>query len=493
MTTDGTLIEANQTALDFAGIKQEEAINRPFWETRWWMGKVVRVEQLKEAIVRAANGEFVRYEVELQGAGNTTAIIDFSIKPVLDPDGKVTLLIPEGRNIGERKKLEAQLMNVQKLEAIGTLSGGIAHDFNNILMVIQGHASLMMMDIEENHPHYESLKQIEDQVKSAAELTKQLLGFARGGKYVVRPVNMNELIDKTSTMFGRTKKEIAIHCKYEKETWSVEADRGQMEQVLLNLYLNAWQAMPSGGDISIETKNIVIGKDYVKPYSVTPGKYVLTSIADTGVGMDEKTKERIFEPFFTTKELGRGAGLGLAMVYGIIKSHNGFIDVISEPGKGTSFVFCLPASEKAVVKEKPATSEIRRGKETILVIDDEPAVLQVGKTILESLGYKVYSAGSGEEAITLYKEEKDKIDLIILDMVMPGLSGEQTFEAISVFDPESKIILSSGYSLNRQAQEIMDKGCLGFIQKPFDVAYISQMIREVLDKQTGTGPRGLED
>ena len=181
MTTDGTLIEANQTALDFAGIKQEEAINKPFWETRWWMGKVVRVEQLKEAIARAANGEFVRYEVELQGAGNTTAIIDFSIKPVLDPDGKVTLLIPEGRNIGERKKLEAQLMNAQKLEAIGTLSGGIAHDFNNLLMVIQGHASLMMMDIDEDHPHHESLKQIEDQVKSAAELTRQLLGFARGG------------------------------------------------------------------------------------------------------------------------------------------------------------------------------------------------------------------------------------------------------------------------------------------------------------------------
>ena len=310
---------------------------------------------------------------------------------------------------------------------------------------------------------------------------------------MVRPVSMNELIEKTSTMFGRTKKEITIHCKYEKEIWSVEADRGQMEQVLLNLYLNAWQAMPSGGDLSIETKNIVIGKDYVKPYSVTPGKYILTSITDTGVGMDEKTKERIFDPFFTTKELGRGTGLGLAMVYGIIKSHNGFIDVVSEPGKGTSFVFCLPASEKTVVKEKPATSEIRRGKETILVVDDEPAVLQVGKTILESLGYKVYGVESGEEAITLYKEKKDEIDLIILDMIMPGLSGDQTFDSIRIFDQAAKIILSSGYSLNWQAQEIMDKGCLGFVQKPFDVAYISQMIRRVLDKQTGASPPGVEN
>jgi two-component system, cell cycle sensor histidine kinase and response regulator CckA len=483
MTPEGTLIEANRTALDFAGIGKEEAIGRPFWETRWWAGNDTRVAQLKDAIARAAEGEFVRYEVELQGTGDVTATIDFSIKPVSDPDGKVRLLIPEGRDVTERKKLETQLMNAQKMEAIGTLSGGVAHDFNNILMVIQGHASLMVMDIDRDHPHYDGLKQIEEQVKNAADLTRQLLGFARGGKYVVKPVSMNDLIEKTSALFGRTKKEIAIHCKYERNVWSVDADRGQLEQVLLNLYLNAWQAMPSGGDLSLETRNIVIGEDYTRPYPVPPGRYVMTSVSDTGIGMNEKVRERIFEPFFTTKELGRGTGLGLAMVYGIIKNHNGFIDVISEPGKGATFVFCLPLSEGNVTKEKPASSEIRRGTGTILLVDDEAPVLEVSRAILESLGYKVHSAASGEEAVALYKERKGEIGLVILDMIMPGLSGDETFDSIRAFDPGARLILSSGYSLNRQGQGIMDKGCLGFIQKPFDVALISRVIGEALERQ----------
>jgi len=401
----------------------------------------------------------------------------------------ITVLLGNGDNImvcediSERKKLETQLIHAQKMEAIGTLSGGIAHDFNNILMGIQGYASLMMLDISTDHPHYKRLKRIEEQVKNASDLTGQLLGFARGGKYVVKPVNMNELIKKTSTMFGRTKKEIAIHCEYEKDVWVVEADLGQIEQVLLNLYLNAWQAMPTGGDLSIETKNIIINENFVKPYSMIPGRYVQISISDTGVGMDEKTKERIFEPFFTTKELGRGTGLGLAMVYGIIKSHNGFIDVVSEPGKGTTFALYFPASEKDVVKEKPAAPEIMKGTETILIVDDEPDVLAVSKEILESIGYSVYAVKNGEEAITLYKQKKDEIDLIVLDMIMPGLSGSETFDRIMGVNPSAKIILSSGYSLSSQAQQIMDKGCNGFIQKPFDIANISLKIREVLEKQ----------
>ena len=564
---------------------------------------------MKEAITRAAHGEFVRYEVELQGAGDATAIIDFSLKPVFDPDGKVTLLIPEGRDvterkqaekelfnekeklltlsenapfgtalidnngrflyinpkfrdifgydlsdipdgkswfrkaypdatyrhevistwvddlnssgsgeqrprvfnvtckdgstkvisfipvllgngdnimvcedITERKRLEAQLMNAQKMEAIGTLSGGIAHDFNNILMGIQGYTSLMMLDINTDHPHYERLKRIEEQVRSAADLTRQLLGFARGGKYVVEPVKMNDLIEKTSTMFGRTKKELAIHRKYEKDIWVVEVDKGQIEQVLLNLYLNAWQAMPAGGDLSLETTNFVVDENYAKTYSMTPGRYVRISISDTGVGMDEKTKARIFEPFFTTKELGRGTGLGLAMVYGIIKNHNGFIDVISEPACGTTFALYLPASEKKASRDKPAVPETLRGSETILLVDDEPNVLAVSKALLESLGYTVYGMGSGQEAIAFYKEKKDDIDLVILDMIMPGLSGSETFDTIRELNPSARTILSSGYSLNGQAQQIMNKGCHGFIQKPFNVTDISRKVREVLER-----------
>jgi PAS domain S-box-containing protein len=401
----------------------------------------------------------------------------------------ITVLLGNGDNImvcediTERKRLEAQLVHARKMEAVGTLSGGIAHDFNNILMGIQGYATLMMLDISTDHPHYKQLKRIEEQVKNASDLAGQLLGFARGGKYVVKPVSMNELIERTSAMFGRTKKEIVIHRKYEKGVWAVEADPGQIEQVLLNLYLNAWQAMPAGGDLSIETKNIVIKENFVKPYSMMLGRYVQISISDTGVGMDEKTKERIFEPFFTTKELGRGTGLGLAMVYGIIKSHSGFIDVISEPGKGTAFALYFPASEKEAVKEKSAAPKIMKGTETILIVDDEPDVLDVSKEILESLGYSLYAVKNGEEAITIYKQKKDEIDLIVLDMIMPGLSGSETFDGIRGVNPSAKIILSSGYSLSSQAQQIMDKGCHGFIQKPFNMADISLKIREVLEEQ----------
>ncbi|MCX5806007.1 MAG: PAS domain S-box protein [Proteobacteria bacterium] len=406
----------------------------------------------------------------------STKVINFI--PVLLENGDNIMVCED---ITEQKRLEAQLMHAQKMEAIGTLAGGIAHDFNNLLMGIQGYASLMMLDISPDHPHYEKLKRIEEQIKNASNLTGQLLGFARGGKYVVKPVSMNELIEKTSTMFGRTKKEITIHCKYEKDIWVIEADQGQIEQVLLNLYLNAWQAMPEGGDLSIETRNIVVGENHAKPYWMAPGRYVQTSISDTGIGMDKKMKERIFEPFFTTKELGRGTGLGLAMVYGIIKNHNGFIDVTSKPGRGTTFALYFPASDKDVVKEKSAAPEIMRGTETILIVDDEPDVLVVSKEFLESLGYSVYAVKNGEEAIRLYKEKKDKIDLVVLDMIMPGLSGNETFDRIREVNPQTKIILSSGYSLNSQAQQIMDKGCHGFIQKPFDMTQISRLVRGILD------------
>ncbi len=384
-------------------------------------------------------------------------------------------------DITERKKLEAQLMNAQKMEAIGTLSGGIAHDFNNILMGVQGYTSLMMLDVDRGHPHYEWLEHIEELIKNAADLTSQLLGFARGGKYVVKPFNVNDLIEKTSIMFGRTRKEVVIHRKYEKEPWAVEGDQGQIEQVFLNLYLNAWQAMPAGGDLSLETRNVVFDRSGAHMCSMMPGRYVCATISDTGVGMDAKTKERIFEPFFTTKELGRGTGLGLAMVYGIIKNHNGHIDVISEPGQGTRFVLYFPASGKDITEQKPAVPAIMKGTETILLVDDEPSVLQVSKAILESLGYTVYEVRNGEEAVSLYREMKDAIDLVVLDMVMPGLSGSETFDRIRELDPAARIILSSGYSLNDQAKQIMERGCKGFIQKPFGLTVISQKLREALE------------
>jgi signal transduction histidine kinase len=251
-----------------------------------------------------------------------------------------------------KAKLQDQLQQAQKMDSLGTLAGGIAHDFNNLLMGIQGRTSLMLMRSDSSHSHFEHLKGIEDYIQSAAGLTKQLLGFARGGKYEIKTTDLNEFIKKQNLMFGRTRKEINIHERFEKNLWTVEVDQGQVEQVLLNLYVNSWQAMPGGGGLYIQTENIVIDEFFNRPYHVEPGKYVKIIVTDTGVGMDEATQQRIFDPFFTTKEMGRGTGLGLASAYGIIKNHDGFIDVYSEKGKGTTFDICFSSFRAGGCKGK---------------------------------------------------------------------------------------------------------------------------------------------
>jgi two-component system cell cycle sensor histidine kinase/response regulator CckA len=289
----------------------------------------------------------------------------------------------------EKRRLEDQLQQAQKMEAIGTLAGGIAHDFNNLLMAIQGRTSIMLMDKDSSYTDFAHLKGIENDVANAADLTKQLLGFARRGKYEVRPTDLNELIRKESLMFGRTKKEIVIREKYEKDIWPVEIDRGQIQQVLLNLYVNAWQAMPGGGNLYVETENVTLDENYVKPFSTNPGRYVKMSITDTGIGMDKAIQGKIFDPFFTTKELERGTGLGLASAYGIIKNHGGFINVYSEKGHGSTFRIYLPASEKEIIEEKKSTGDTLRGVETVLLVDDEGMIIEISENLLSSLGYNV--------------------------------------------------------------------------------------------------------
>ncbi|MFO7784644.1 MAG: PAS domain S-box protein [Desulfatiglandales bacterium] len=384
----------------------------------------------------------------------------------------------------EVKKLHAQLTQAQKMEAIGTLAGGIAHNFNNVLMGIQGRASLMMMDKDPSTPDYEHLKGIKEYVKSATELTRDLLGFARGGKYQVKSVDLNALIRHESRIFGLTRKEISVIEKYERALWTVEVDQGQMRQVFLNLYVNAWQAMPGGGTLYVRTENVTLGKEYVKPFAIIPGRYVKISVTDTGTGMDDSVRKRIFDPFFSTKDKGQGSGLGLASVYGIIKNHGGFINVYSEKGIGTTFNIYLPASEKEAVEQGPIPDrrEIKYGCGTVLLVDDEDMILEVGRMILEKLGYRVFVARSGQEALDVYSKHKEEIDLVILDMIMPGMGGGEAYDRLKAIDGDVKVLLSSGYSINGLAKEIMDSGCGGFIQKPFAMEELSRKIREVFDR-----------
>jgi two-component system, cell cycle sensor histidine kinase and response regulator CckA len=385
----------------------------------------------------------------------------------------------------ENQKLQIQLMRAQKMEALGTLAGGIAHDFNNILMGIQGNTEMSLRDIEPDHVNRERLEKIGDLVESGARLSQQLLGFACGGKYEIVTIDINTLLEKSASMFNRAGKEIAIAMTLEDPIWAVDADQGQIEQVFLNVLINAGQAMPGGGDIFLETRNVVHSSADVLPHGVPPGRYVMISVTDTGVGMDEKTMERIFDPFFTTKRPGRGTGLGLASAYGIVKNHGGYIAVQSSTGRGSTFTIHLPASANEITAAGNPQEKALRGHETILVVDDEQSVAAVTKDILEDLGYRVITAGSGQEAVSLYMEYGGQIDLVVLDMIMPGMSGEKTFETLLSIDSGVKVILASGYSLDDQTRRIMARGCRGFIQKPFRIHEISRKIREVLDGNTG--------
>jgi len=385
-------------------------------------------------------------------------------------------------DVTERKRLERQFQQAQKMEAVGTLAGGIAHDFNNLLMGIQGRVSLMLMGMDDDHAHFTHVSGIEEAVKRGAYLAKQLLGFARGGKYEVKPTDLNDLVAKSSEMLGRAKKEIKIRRKHEKDIWTVEIDRGQIEQVLLNLYVNAWQAMPEGGDLYLETKNVRLDKKYTKAFHVEPGNYVKISATDTGVGMDEATRQRVFEPFFTTKEIGGGTGLGLASAYGIINNHGGIIDVYSEPGHGATFNIYLPASDKEITKDKKPSADLLKGKETVLLVDDEHMVINVGKEMLTALSYKVMIAANGEEAVKIYEKNRDKIDIVVLDLIMPDMGGGEVYDRIKEMNPKVKVLLSSGYSIDGQANEILIRGCDGFIQKPFNIKELSASLRDILEK-----------
>ena len=421
-----------------------------------------------------------RFESTMQRLDGTPVQIVENTWGVFDADGELKEIRGYLIDVSEQRELELQLQQALKMEAVGTLAGGIAHDFNNLLMAIEGNVSLMLHELTESHPHHRTLTNIQNLIDSGARLTSHLLGYARKGRYAVKPLDLNELVTKTAETFGRTRKQITVVLNLAPETMIVNADRGQMEQTLLNLFVNASDAMPEGGRLAVGTGTRSHFQMRAKIYDPRPGDYALLSVSDTGIGMDAQVVERIFDPFFTTKEMGRGTGLGLASVYGIVKGHGGYIEVASKPGKGTTFFIYLPAAAGAVQENASPKEAAQGGEATILMVDDEEIVLDVGEQMLRRLGYRVLSTTSGSEAVELFQQHQ--VDLVILDLVMPEMSGSKTFDQIRAIDPDARILLASGYSAESKASDIMNRASCGFLQKPFDLNTLSAKIHEILQE-----------
>ncbi len=475
---EGRIVYVNGAAIGIIGRVEEKLLSANFVDL-FEEAFRDRVVSYLEA-VGAANGSPPSPGVEVQLGDKE---LELRVYPIREDGQKSIVLLMD---ITERKRFEDQLRRSQRLESIGTLAAGVAHDFNNLLTVIQGNTDIMAMDLQQTHPHYERLQEILRQVQSAKRLTGQLLGYARKGRFEVRLLDFNQLIRETVETFGRTRKEISINVELDPELEIFEGDAGQIEQMILNLLLNAGDAMPSQGALDIQARNV--GHEEISSEVFTPkeGKYVLISVHDTGTGMDSGTRERIFEPFFTTKEMGRGTGLGLASVYGTVKGHGGYIDVESEIGRGTTFRIYLPVKpallgegrEDDLQKEQSAPEPASRG--TILLVDDEQAVRKVAVEILRKLHFDVLAVDTGEGALQLFREHREDIVLVILDIVMPAMGGSEVFRELRGLDPNVKVLLCSGYSIQGEADQLIGTGASGFIQKPFSLRSLGRSINDIV-------------
>jgi PAS domain S-box-containing protein len=480
--SDGTFIDVNDIFQEVSGYRREHVLGRTakqldFWvnpeERRQYVRRLNHERRLRgfEAKLRVCSGE----ERDFLISSEIIAIegCDYSLNFLLDITNRKRAEV-------ERQQLQTRLFEAQKAQAVGTLAGGIAHDFNNLLGGIMGGLSLMDIKIGSYLELHQEIEEIMDLVERGADLTKQLLGFARLGKFKTRSVDLNQIAKATCEMYGRTRRDIVINAQYAPGAMAVEADRTQIEQVLLNLLVNAGQAMPEGGEVTIRTELVDLSGADTTPHGVAPGKFIKLSITDTGVGMDAETRERIFEPFFTTKVAGTGSGLGLASVLGIVKNHGGIVEVQSELGQGSTFSVELPATDRPVAEENTPSITPRRGSETILIVDDEEHIVKTSKLLLEAMGYEVLTAVNGREAVDVYRANLERVALVILDMTMPGMSGGQTFDALREVSSKVKVLLSSGYGLEGQATAILERGCNGFIQKPFNVSALSVKLKELI-------------
>lgn len=604
---NGNLIEANKTALDFIGLSAADVRGKPFWLTPWWSMSTKIQAQIKQAIAKAATGEFIRFEVEHPGTEDRVMTVDFSLTPIKDETGKVVLLIPEGRNISDRKQaeakiqeqaallniatdaimvraldntilfwnrgaevlygwetaeilnrncdrffnrtstsklseiqqsvaetgewqgelrqviksgreiivesrwtlvknqtgapssylivntditeqkqLETQFLRTQRLESLGTLAGGIAHDLNNILAPILGFAKLLPLklpDVDEQTKGF--FKIIETNAQRGTALVKQILTFSRGLEGDKGIVQIRHLINEIGQIITETfPKAIELSIDAPKTLWTVNADINQIHQVLMNLCVNARDAMPDGGKLSIQAENFTIDSEYARLHlDAEVGFYVKITITDTGVGIPPENVDRIFEPFFTTKEIGQGTGLGLSTVIGITKSHGGFIEVASDRrnNHGTQFQVFLPASDIAESSTKETKDNFQGNGELILVVDDETAILEVTKATLETYNYRVITAGNGIEAVATYVNNKDAISLVIIDIMMPRMDGKTAIRTLKQIDPDAKIIAVSGLITSQEIIKELDAEVIAFLSKPYNNEDLLETVYEIVN------------
>lgn len=479
---DGRFIEVNDAFLEASGYSREEMLGRSAIELGIWADTSDRgkmVGRLKE--------HGVVYNKESKFRMKTGEIINILYSAELIEIEKEQCIIAVILDITERKKLENQLLHAQKMQAVGQLAGGIAHDFNNIITAIFSYCFLLRNRLNEDDPSRENVDKILSLSERAAQITRGLLTFSRKQHFEVAPVRLNEIISNIKGMLVNfIGEDIEVHTKLSEEDVTIVADRTQMEQIIVNLATNARDAMPNGGRLNIETELVEMTDGFINAHGFgEPGMYALLSVSDTGTGMDEETRQRVFEPFFTTKEVGKGTGLGLSIVYGIIKQHNGYVNLYSEPGKGSTFRIYLPEVRVSVERKKEKVPLQKIGKSaTILVAEDEPAVRDSIRNILEVFGYKVIEAVDGRDAVSKFAEHKDEIQLILLDVVMPKKNGKEAYEEIKRMKPGIKAIFTSGYTADVILRKKVLEEEVMFVSKPIMPDRLLSTIREVIEGES---------
>lgn len=477
------IVYANRRLHEMLGYEPGELVGKDHW--------VVYAPEF-QALTRARGEARMRgenppsnYEVLLQRKDGSSLEGEILAKRIQFEDGPgIHVWI---RDLTERKavekkreELEQRLQQSRRLEALGTLAGGIAHNFNNILMAIQGNVSLLLMEMDPEDPRCERLKAIEEAVRSGAGLSRQILRSARAEKVEAGVLDINGLVSEVCSLVSATHKQVRIQEQLAHPIHPVRADQNLLEEVLINLLVNGVQAISQGGELLVQTENVSLGQDETALQGVPPGDFVRITVKDTGVGMDQATLQRIFEPFFTTREVGQGTGLGLSTAYGIVRTHGGFMTAESELGVGSTLRVYLPASKDNSGGENSDPGECR-GKGTILLVDDEEMILKVGTKLLETLGYSVIQARSGKEALKLYEQHRDQVDLVMLDMIMPQMGGSQVLKALREMDPQVKVILCSGHFPEGETQANLLGPNQGTLRKPFSLEELGQTIHRLME------------